>query len=252
LGQKAPAGWKRGLMDILCKLLLAHLIADFMCQWRAMLKSKMEKCFASPYLYLHGLIHYVLSLLLLWDLSWAVPLLFVVLSHIVIDGIKITFTTQQNERFLFFLDQLAHVAIIVGLCVYKGVIATAMFPSVTDFWCHAVLVFFVTFPASIFIQKIFSKWQLPEAAEESLQGVGAYIGIIERILIYLAIVTQHWNMVGFLIAAKSLFRIGEIQNVKDRRYAEYLLVGNFLSIFFATLAGVLFIYITGQSALSGS
>jgi len=239
-------------MDILCKLLLAHLIADFMCQWPAMLKSKEEKLLASPYLYLHGAIHFALSLLLLWDLSWAIPLLAVAVSHVVIDALKIRFTKSENERLLFFIDQLAHVAILAAVCVYKGVVDSSYLPSIESFWCHAVLVFFITFPASIFIQKIFSRWSLPEEAGESLRGVGAYIGFIERILIYVAVVSAHWNMVGFLIAAKSVFRIGEIQNTKDRRYAEYLLVGNFLSMFFAIMSGILFMYLSSQSIVSGS
>lgn len=233
-------------MEVLCKLILAHLIADFMCQWPAMLKSKEQRCFASPYLYLHGTIHFVLSLVLLWDLSWALPLLAVVLSHVVIDGLKIMFTNSTNERLLFFLDQFAHFAIIVGVCGYMGVLTENLLPSIDDFWCHAVLLFFVTFPVSIFIQKIFSRWKLPEPADESLSGVGAYIGVVERTLIYIAIVTLHWNMVGFLIAAKSVYRIGEIQSSKDRRYAEYLLVGNFLSMFFAIISGIVFLYLTGQ------
>lgn len=236
-------------MDILFKLLFAHLLCDFLLQWPTLLKDKVERKFLSPYLYLHGLIHYLVSAVLLWDTNWLLPLVLVAVSHTIIDGLKVSFSHAQNERLLFFLDQLLHIAIIVAVWSYLS--SANLDPTIwiDHFWAHATAVFFVTFPASIMIQKIFLKWSLPQNAEDSLAGVGAYIGYIERILIYVAVVTNHWSLVGFLIAAKSVFRFGDFTKSSERKYAEYLFVGTLLSLFMATMAGLAFLALTGQSII---
>lgn len=236
-------------MEILFKLILAHLVCDFALQWRGLLEDKNRRKFLSPYLYLHGAIHYAVSALLLWDVSWLLPLLLISGTHTVIDGLKVSLTTDSNERGLFFLDQILHVAIIGGTWSYATGGHVGFMSVLPHFWVHATALFFVTFPASIVIQKIFLKWSLPKNAEDSLVGVGAYIGFIERILIYIAVVSGQWNLVGFLIAAKSVFRFGDFSKAEDKKYAEYLFVGTLLSLFLAILSGLSFLFFTGQSVI---
>jgi len=84
-------------------------------------------------------------------------------------------------------------------------------------------------------------------AKESLVGVGAYIGFIERILMYIAVVNGYWSLVGFLIAAKSVFRFGDFSKASERKYAEYLFVGTMLSLFMAIMTAVLVLAMTGQN-----
>ena len=45
--------------------------------------------------------------------------------------------------------------------------------------------------------------------------------------------------IGFLIAAKSILRFGEIKNASERRVAEYIIIGTFLSFGCALLISVL-------------
>lgn len=234
-------------MEILFKLLLAHFVCDFMLQWSTLLENKVKNRFLSPYLYLHGFIHFAVSAILIFDLSWFLPLLIISTTHTIIDGLKVTYSTRENERVLFFADQLAHVAIIVAVWAYVSSSSIDIVSAVPHFWAHLTAIIFVTFPASIMIQKIFLKWSLPDNAQDSLSGVGAYIGLIERILVYIAVVTGHWSLVGFLIAAKSVFRFGDFSKASERKYAEYLFVGTLLSLFMAIMAGLLVLAMTGQS-----
>ena len=64
---------------------------------------------------------------------------------------------------------------------------------------------------------IVAKWQPPRLVagltdpqlikeQESLQNAGEWIGMLERTLVLLFIVIGHWEAVGFLLAAKSVFR----------------------------------------------
>ena len=215
-----------------------------------MLNDKRQRRFKSVYLYGHGLIHGMVSLLMLWNLDYIWGVLFISVTHIVIDGIKLTLQTNSNERSLFFLDQLAHLLILAVVAhVYQPLPLVAI-TGHDYFYAHALFILYLTFPASIFIQKIFLRWELPEAADISLQGAGNYIGIIERVIIYGAVVTQHWNMIGFLLAAKSIFRFGDMREAHDRKYTEYIFVGTLLSFMSAILCGVLFTLYSGESLKS--
>jgi len=235
-------------MDILIKLLIAHALADFLLQWPAMLKSKAERKFASPLLYVHGVIHFALSFALLRDINMIPALLMVTVSHIVIDALKCTFTNPSNSRKLFFADQLAHLVILVLLANYFQPLHFQELEKHPYFYPHILCLTIITFPTSIALQIFFSRWQLPSGLGESLHGAGVYIGYIERLLIYVAVVTHNWNIVGFLLAAKSVIRFGDLNKADDRKFAEYVLIGTLISMTSAILCGLGFLWLTGQAA----
>ncbi len=58
---------------------------------------------------------------------------------------------------------------------------------------------------------------------------GAAIGRLERLLIYLFVMSDQAGAVGFLIAAKSVFRFGELSQQQHRLEAEYITIGTLLS-----------------------
>ncbi|HLV52538.1 MAG TPA: hypothetical protein VKY29_00860, partial [Cryomorphaceae bacterium] len=58
-----------------------------------------------------------------------------------------------------------------------------------------------------------------------------------------------WAAIGFLMAAKSIFRFGDLTRAKDRRLTEYILIGTFLSFGIALAVGMLYRYFTAQAAL---
>jgi hypothetical protein len=47
------------------------------------------------------------------------------------------------------------------------------------------------------------------------------------------------NGIGFLIAAKSVLRFGEIKDPSQRKVAEYIIIGTFLSFGWALLISIL-------------
>lgn len=62
-----------------------------------------------------------------------------------------------------------------------------------------------------------------------LRAGGKIIGRLERSLIYLFILVDQPQGVGFLIAAKSIFRFGELMRSENRMEAEYIIIGTLLS-----------------------
>ena len=103
---------------------------------------------------------------------------------------------------------------------------------------------FLTVPSSIFIKIIISIWtpitvHHSKLQTESLVNAGKYIGILERLLVFIFILVNHWEGVGFMIAAKSVFRFSDLAEAKQRKLTEYVLIGTLLSFGIAVLVGIL-------------
>lgn len=66
-------------------------------------------------------------------------------------------------------------------------------------------------------------------------NAGRVIGFLERWLIYLVVLsTNELTAIGFIIAAKGLARMKQLE---EKAFAEYMLIGTFLSVLSAVLVG---------------
>ncbi|WP_121666710.1 DUF3307 domain-containing protein [Mesonia aquimarina] len=227
-------------MIILIKLILAHLIGDFLLQPYTWVQEKEAKKFASPKLYLHIFIHLLLNFLVLWDFSlWYIPLI-IAGTHLIIDGLKLSLQTAKSKRLFFFIDQLFHFTVIF-LVYFFCINSTIDFKFPPQLLLIITGAFFLTTPTSVIIKMIISvyKPQTEIEKDESLDNAGKYIGILERLLVFVFIISNHWEGVGFLIAAKSIFRFSDLTASKDRKLTEYILIGTLLSFGIAILSAIL-------------
>jgi cytochrome c biogenesis protein CcdA len=80
-----------------------------------------------------------------------------------------------------------------------------------------------------------------ETDHKSLPNAGKYIGIIERLFVLIFIVIGRWEVIGLLIAAKSVFRFNDLKERNNRKLTEYILIGTLVSFGLAILAGLLYI-----------
>ncbi|WP_415327241.1 DUF3307 domain-containing protein [Chryseobacterium sp. MMS23-Vi53] len=228
---------------IFIKLILAHLLGDFILQPNSWVAEKESKKLKSKYLYLHVLIHTALSFIFLWDLElWWVAAL-VGISHFIIDAAKLIFQTVKNKKSWFFIDQALHIGVIGGVSLYFNEF-NVEFLKDQNFLKILMAALFLTTPASIFIKILLSSWTpVPETATniqtESLSSAGKYIGILERLLVFTFIMVNHWEGVGFMVAAKSVFRFSDLAQAKQRKLTEYVLIGTLLSFGMAVLTGIL-------------
>lgn len=230
-------------MDIyLIKLIIAHLIGDFFLQPNAWVKEKEIKKLKSAKLYLHVAIHIALIFLIFLSFDvWKVALL-IGIAHFAIDALKLSFQTRKNARLLFFIDQVLHFTSIVALwhLFYKGSLDFS-FLNETKTWILISGAVFLTMPTSITMRVIIARWipdNLPDSPK-SLQNAGKYIGILERVLIFVFILTNHFEAVGFLLAAKSIFRFGDLKEAHDLKLTEYVLIGTLLSFGIAIVTAML-------------
>lgn len=225
------------------KLILAHLLGDFIFQPNSWVADKERKKGKSIYLYLHTFIHFALIMLLLWDLHlWWIATA-VAATHFIIDLAKLQYQKSNTKKSWFFIDQLLHILVIIGLSFYVMKFDFSVFgnPDVLKVLAGAV---FVTVPASVMVKMLISNWtpvtpNLTSPQTESLANAGKYIGILERLLVFIFIVVNHWEGVGFMIAAKSVFRFSDLAEAKQRKLTEYVLIGTLLSFGIAVVTGIL-------------
>lgn len=225
------------------KLLIAHTIGDFVLQPKKWVGDKREKKHKSIFLYIHILIHtFALLALLKFDRSYWLSYTIIPISHYLIDLIKIHIETDDNSSILFVIDQIAHL-MIISLIVY------VYEPYQVDFSLFyatntLVLVFAlisVTSVASVIMKVVMSQWEVA-GNNESLENAGKYIGILERLFVFGFIVLNQWQAIGLLIAAKSVFRFGDLTKARDRKLTEYILIGTLLSFGMAIFIGIIYNY----------
>lgn len=68
---------------------------------------------------------------------------------------------------------------------------------------------------------------------------GRTIGRYERLLVYVLLLIEAPTAIGFLIAAKSIFRFGDLTDRDNRRKAEYILLGTLMSFTFAVITSII-------------
>jgi hypothetical protein len=230
-------------MILLTKLLLAHFIGDFFLQPKHWVKEKEKKKLKSLKLYFHIAIHIVLLFLILWDLSlW--PIILIIASlHLIIDALKLIVQNKKTKRLWFFIDQALHIIVIIStyyIYTKKTLDLNTIFTNQNIILITCLV--FLTRPVSIIMKTIFTKWNISKLTEnnESLKDAGEYIGILERLLVFIFIIVNHWEAVGFLITAKSVFRFGDLKESKHRKLTEYILIGTLISFGIAIAVGLIF------------
>lgn len=223
----------------LIKLLIAHLITDFILQPRSWVEDRNQKHFLSSRLYMHALITGLVAWAFMGWHYWLVALI-ITTTHFLIDGWKSY--RQQNVSF-FLIDQLLHGIIIAGCWFFCFVKLSDVEQTVNTInksiavWKILAAVIFVTTPAGILIGQLTKQWRDKIEHAASLENAGKWIGIIERLIILVFVLQNQYSAIGLLVAAKGIIRFNE----KDRPEikTEYLVIGTLMSIIIALATGLL-------------
>jgi len=234
-------------MILLLKLLMAHVLGDFFLQPTSWVESKEEKKIKSPGFYFHLLIHAGLLALLLWDASYWGLILALTLSHGLIDLLKLYQQSKKTKPLWFVIDQVLHlISILVIWWIWeKPDVEIESLLQNPNVLVLSLAILFLTQPAGILLANVLKNWSISiqQDSNQSLENAGKYIGILERLFVFAFILTNHWEAVGFLIAAKSVFRFGDLRKSKERKLTEYILIGTLMSFGIAMGVGLLASYL---------
>jgi len=230
---------------ILVKLFAAHLIGDFVIQTDKWVKHKEDYKIKSKYLYYHSILHGILVYLFIAEFNKPLLPILIIIVHYGIDTVKLYL---KKSFTIFALDQLIHFLSLTFLWILfyeKADKITQLFVDIIankTFWIIGTAYLIVFWPVSTLIHQFTYKWnnQMDENLDESLPNAGKWIGRLERTLILTFILIQQFEAIGFLLAAKSVFRFGDLRDENDRKRTEYILIGTLIS-FTVTIAVGLFI-----------
>lgn len=229
----------------LTKLLLSHLLTDFVLQKKEWISDRTEKHFSSRYLYLHTIITAVTALLFIGFEYWLFALI-IFITHTLIDGWK---SYRPDTVKYFLIDQCLHLVVIL-LCWYYAFYEWSdvkeYFRNIGDnydFWVTATAFLFLSFPSGIVIEKMTKKWRDDLKDATGLARAGKWIGILERTIILIFLLQNQYAAIGLLITAKGLLRFNEKEKDRQEQKTEYILIGSLISVSFSLITGVILQYL---------
>ena len=235
--------------NILIRLLLAHLGADFVLQSSKMVKNKE---WFSPYMLLHIAIVFTITFIIsgLWQLSLVITIL-----HWLLDSVKVEVQKRSDLKpiLLFVIDQVIHFIIITVAWFWyfhllDKIVQTISLPFINYKFSLILLAYtWLIYPVGFLIRfatqsiahtsssKAVTTTAATTAAEDKLEQGGKLIGQFERIIILTLVLLNQYEAIGFLITGKSIIRFAD-HNSNLR--SEYVLVGTMMCYAYAILTGV--------------
>jgi hypothetical protein len=237
------------------KLLIAHILGDFVFQPYKWVKDKKDNKYRSKYLYLHAGVHALALVLMLgFNKAYWIGVIVIVITHLIIDLLKVYLENKSNVRLLFIIDQIAHLTIIAMVVhLYQPYTFTFEAFNNPKLLLFIIAILSVTIVSSIIMKIFMQPFNIAEMKSDdeenksnSLANAGNYIGILERLFVFGFIVIQQWQVIGFLFAAKSVFRFNDLSQGKDRKLTEYILIGTLMSFGLAILIGITYMNLVAR------
>ncbi len=229
-------------ISILIRLIIAHLLTDFVLQPSSWVQDRQQKKHRSSKLYLHAFITAVVAYLLtgLWTIWWLPLAIFI--SHLGIDMWK---SYQPSKLKYFLIDQLLHLLVIALLWIilfdkwhYTSILLGEVYTNNKYLTVFAIYLI-VAWPLGILIGIATEKWRNESGVNtDGLAKAGMWIGLLERFLILTFILINQYTAIGFLIAAKSILRFSD-KEISTQKKTEYVLMGTLMSFSATLLLGLI-------------
>lgn len=255
------------LMAFFC----GHFMGDFVFQSDRLVELKSAH---SKWLILHVLQVSLFTWIFLGNFSawWIVGIIF--LLHLSVDFSKIWITSKLDKKEekagnaqcfdgrnfnLFIADQVVHIIVLTILWYFLNICIPVLSPD--NKWA---LLLGIQYEKGILLLTglaigvsgvgVVLKYQMSEFAarlgDHAKQGLprgGKTIGILERLLVFMFVLAGKPEGVGFVIAAKSVFRIGELTKQQDREHAEYIMIGTLKSFTYSLAIAFIIKWLLGHN-----
>lgn len=243
--------------QLLICLVASHFVGDFIFQSDKDASNKLRPLILLKHSFIVAILSYMLCGV--WT-QWRIPLV-IFCTHPVIDWIKKKAVKREGlsnkwSIYAFLIDQAAHILIIIILAItitpvssVAGAGANVIFLFWVDLFGKGFLKLLIILSGAILAVKaggfLIGMAVRPFLDEiknnendvdmeiknsgRGLKNGGKVIGQLERSLIFLFILMGQLSGIGFLLAAKSVFRFGEVKDPRHRMEAEYIIIGTLMS-----------------------
>ncbi|GHE21950.1 DUF3307 domain-containing protein [Halomonas urumqiensis] len=239
-------------LSLLLGLVLAHMVGDFLLQPHTWVVERYRLKHRSRALLWHALMHGALCGVVLLIaaghftnrglIAVLAGVVGVMASHWLIDLAKAQLAPERLRWFL--VDQALHGLVLVTVWLgWVGNLAPlgelASWLGSPDVLGIALAYLLVSRPLSIVITLVLKRWSHQLEDTGTLASAGARIGMLERFLVLTLVLLDQLTAVGFLLAAKSVLRFGDLREAQDRKLTEYVLLGTLLSVATTLALGML-------------
>lgn len=260
---------------LLALLYIVHILGDFYCQPTSWVKERNDKHLKSFRLYQHVLIHAIFVFIVLCCAGYSISIvlygsIFILLTHFIIDIIK---SYLPKTVLYFFIDQAMHIIMLTLMWSaitgqYKEVAQYLLLKLDAKFMVVFIAYILILKPTAIIIKMLLEQWsevarsgaseEVNESTEsqqqieesKSLVSAGKIIGMVERVLILTFVLLNQFAGVGFLLAAKSVFRFGDLKESSDHKMTEYVMLGTLLSVAITVFVGIITLLIIKGSLVT--
>ena len=234
---------------LLLWLVIAHTLTDFYLQPMSWVNDRNRQHYRSIKLIWHALLHgaAACSAVAVWQatLGWGLAIsalyyaLVIAASHYLIDLAK---SYSSKGVIPFLLDQLCHLLVILFVAWHAAEPPVALSALLQPLNNISFLVLITGYllvlqPASVFTRMLLERWQFTNPDSTSLPQAGSLIGQLERLLLLSCVLLDSWAAIGFILAAKSIFRFGDLTQSRDRKLTEYVMLGTLISVLIAFAIG---------------
>ena len=233
----------RFCFDIFIVLITAHFISDFVLQNKWLIEKKKSEWGV----FLHSLIHALITWLLFWQWKVGGIILAVFLVHFIVDQHKIKLSSKYGNNIWIFLgDQLFHIltlwaiveinsfAVYTKPCLFSQPLKCTDIKIVSFLIINLLIIatYFTGHIIGFMTRNIINKNKLKI---DGLKDGGKLIGNLERALIFFLVLFNMSSVIGLIATAKSILRFGEIK--QNWKTAEYILIGTLTSFLVAIVLG---------------
>gem|GEM_PF-459224 len=256
---KIYKGWiiKMDYKLIFAVLLTAHFLADFYFQSDKMAKYKDEDI---KTMLCHGAVYFAAAIApfaLFFNMKNGWPYIFTVpILHFIVDLVKSKIQQYiKSKTILLFADQAFHMMTILLAAYFCATNANVAFSKPGDYIDKlytglnvglpgeqllrlACLFIFLGRPVNVITQKIYNKKNNTESNDLK---AGRKIGLLERYLTVILILSAQYGTIGFVIAAKTATRYDKIS--KNKEFAEQYIIGTMISLLAAIAGAALYLHI---------
>lgn len=235
------------------RLILASLLADFVFQPRQLVEWKSR---SRAGLLAHGAVHFVLLLVVgvgQWSGQFLILAVALVIAHLMVDVAKIRLDRRFQGGYwpvaTFLGDQALHLAAIVAFSAAYGDDIIGNIETVMSSLEPVIVVVAAIYVATLFggavlIRLVTDVFRPASARRMSPEGAGAFIGVLERLVVTTLVALNQYGAAGLVLAAKSIARYRRIEEEKE--FGDYFLIGTLSSMVLAILAGLAVRRVTGQ------
>ena len=173
----------------------------------------------------------------------------VLAAHAILDWSTSRFAARSLRTLV--VDQFAHLAVLALAALWVTPQAASRVPSFLagarmDVRVYALVAGFITcvWAGAVVVERVVGPLARPlevvlKQPRSGLLSAGRTIGLLERTLVFVAVLLRLEALVGLVIAAKAILRLPESRETGGRELSEYYVVGSLASVSWAVVIVVL-------------